>query len=104
MDPLPMAPSCGLDEAGLRSQLARYRAAGAGARVLSRETRRLVLEVDSGVDAATLEQLVAVERECCPFFEIDWEPARRRLSVGVSESEHEPALEAVAFALGAATP
>lgn len=98
-----MAPSCSLDEAGLRSQLERYRAAGAGARVLARDARRLVVEVDGAVDGVTLERLVAVERECCPFFEIDWEPARRRLSVAVSEGAYEPALEGIAFALGASS-
>jgi hypothetical protein len=46
-----------------------------------------------------VEQLVAVERECCPFFTIDWEPATRVLSFAVCDSEHEPALDAIEHAL-----
>jgi hypothetical protein len=100
MDALPMAPSCALDEAGLRLQLERYRRAGRGARLIERTRRRLVAELDAGADAALIEQAVAIERECCPFFVLDWEAARRRLTVSVSDVEHEPALGAIAFALG----
>jgi hypothetical protein len=35
-----------------------------------------------------------------PFFELSWRPALRRLSVAVSRAAEEPALEAIAFALG----
>jgi hypothetical protein len=52
------------------------------------------------VDGELVEQAVAIERECCPFFALDWEAARRRLTVSVSHAEHEPALAAIAFALG----
>ena len=47
---LPMAPSCALDEAGLRSQLKRYRQAGRNARLIERTRRRLVVDLDQGVD------------------------------------------------------
>jgi hypothetical protein len=102
MRPLPMAPSCALDEAGLRLQLERYRAAGHGARLLERTPSRLLVELDPAVQIELVDELVAVERECCPFFVLAWEPDLRRLSVSVSELEHEPALEAIAFALGLA--
>ncbi len=100
MDPLPMAPSCALDEAGLRLQLERYRRVGVGARVLEQTGRRLVVELDERADGGLVEETVAIERECCPFFSLDWEPSLRRLSVSVSHAEHEPALGAIAFALG----
>lgn len=95
-----MAPSCALDEAGLRSQLERYRRAGEGARLIERAPRRLVVDLHDHVDGSLIEQAVAVERECCPFFALDWEPAQRRLTVAVSHAEHERALDAIAFALG----
>jgi hypothetical protein len=95
-----MAPSCALDEAGLRLQLERYRRAGQGARVLERSDRRLAVELGKGVDGELVREAVAIERECCPFFTLDWEPARRCLTVAVSQAEHEPALGAIAFALG----
>jgi hypothetical protein len=100
MEPLPMAPSCALDEAGLRLQLERYRRAGEGARLVESTPRRLVVELDERVDGRLIEEAVAVERECCPFFALEWEPARLRLTVAVSHAEHGPALEAIAFALG----
>jgi hypothetical protein len=95
-----MAPSCALDEAGLRLQLERYRRAGQGARLIEQTRRRLVVEVDEHVDGKLVEEAIAIERECCPFFALDWEAARRRLSVSVSRVEHEPALDAITFALG----
>jgi hypothetical protein len=99
MDPLPIAPSCALDEAGLRLQLQRYRMAGAGAQLIEQTSRRLVVELDPVVESQLVEELVAIERECCPFFTLDWEPGRRRLAVSVSGVEHEPALDAIAFSL-----
>jgi hypothetical protein len=100
MDPLPMAPSCALDEAGLRLQLDRYRRAGTGGGLVGRTSRRLVVELDQHVDASLVEAVIAVERECCPFFVLDWQVATRRLTVSVAEAEHEPALDGIAFALG----
>lgn len=94
-----MAPSCALDESGLRVQLERYRQAGRDAVVIERTPRRLVAELDEHVDPELITQTIAVERECCPFFALTWEPDRRRLTVSVSQAEHEPALNAVAFAL-----
>lgn len=100
MDPLPMAASCALDEAGLRLQLERYRRLGRGAQLIERTGRRLAVHLGRHVDSHLVTQAVAVERECCPFFTLDWEPASRRLTISVSEAEHEPALDAIAFALG----
>ena len=94
-----MAPSCALDGSGLRSQLDRYRQAGQNARLIERSPRRLVTELDREVDVELVAQTVAIERECCPFFTLTWEPDRRRLTVSVSEAVHEPALDAIALAL-----
>ncbi|HUB73516.1 MAG TPA: hypothetical protein VL979_05725 [Solirubrobacteraceae bacterium] len=96
---LPMAPSCALDESGLRSQLERYRQVGRNARLIERTPRSLVADLDEGVDAELVMAAVAVERECCPFFAVTWEPDRRRLTISVSQAAHEPALDAIAFAL-----
>jgi hypothetical protein len=93
-----MAPSCALDEAGLRSQLERYRQAGRNARLIERTPRSLIADLDQGVDAELVAETIAVERECCPFFTLTWEPDRRRLTVSVSQATHEPALDASAFA------
>jgi hypothetical protein len=104
MEALPMAPSCALDEDGLRMQLERYRRAGRGARLARRTRRRLVVDLDQELDVQLLEELIAVERECCPFLTLRWEPARGELTVAISEAEHEPALDAIAFALDLENP
>ena len=103
MDPLPIAPSCALDGAGLRSQYQRYRQVGADARLVDRTRRRLVIDIDRHVDPELVDQLIAVELECCPFFGLGWERDARRLTVSVSDPEHEPALASIAFALGLQT-
>ena len=99
-----MAPSCALGDAGLRLQLERYRQAGAGARLVDRTPRRLVVDLDEQVDTQLVDETIALERECCPFFTLDWEPERRRLTVAVSRAEYEPALDAIAFALDLKVP
>ncbi len=99
-----MAPSCTLDETALRAQYERYRQAGAGARVVHRSLLRLVVELDQHVNTSLVEETIAIERECCPFYELGFEPDRRRLRVSVSQPEQAPALEAIAFALGLQAP
>jgi ubiquinone/menaquinone biosynthesis C-methylase UbiE len=95
------AVRCKLDESRLREQLARYRKAGAGGRLIERGPRRLAVEIDRAVEAREIQELIAVERDCCPFFHLDWEPRSRVLRISVDAPEHEPALETIATALGA---
>ena len=105
MEPLPtiqpdLAASCALDADGLRAQARRYRRAGEGAELLERSPRRLVARLRDDVDVSDVTEAVAIERECCPFYEIDWDPGTGRLSFAVARAEHETALGAIAFALG----
>lgn len=95
-----MAPRCALDESGLRSQLERYRRTGQNARLIERTPRRLVADLADDVDAELVAETIAIERECCPFFGLSWEPKGRRLTVSVATVEHEPALDGIVFALG----
>ena len=76
-------------------QLERYRAAGDGAQLVARDTRRR-----EDVPDPVIEELVAVEQGCCPFLDLGWEPKSRRLTVAVAREEHERALGAIAYALG----
>jgi hypothetical protein len=95
-----MTPSCGLDEAGLRLQFERYSEVGTRAQVVDRRRGRLVVDLDEHVEPRLVDQLLAVERECCPFLELDWRPQARRLTISVLRAEHEPVLDAIAYALG----
>jgi hypothetical protein len=101
--PLRMVPvSCSLDAPGLSGQRERYRLVGQGASVIEWDRRRLVIRVRDEVSDVVVQELLAVERGCCPFFELDWNPGQRHLRIAVSASDHEPALEAIGYALGLA--
>ena len=101
MEPLPLVPeSCSLDDSGRREQLERYRIVGDGAGLLERDGALLALRVHKRVPDRVIERLVAVERECCPFFQISWGSSDRRLEFSVQGAGYEPALDAIAYALG----
>jgi hypothetical protein len=95
MSELPAA--CALDADGARLQRDRYAAIGRGARIAGRTSTRLDVELAPATDDALVERALAVERDCCPFFTLAFEPPR--LTVAVDE-EHAPALDAIVDALG----
>ena len=98
-----MAPdSCTLDAEGGIAQAERYRRVGAGAELLASEPLAIVARLTESVDPKLVEELVAIERDCCPFFEIGWDEADRTLSFAVTKAEDGPALDAIAYALGLA--
>lgn len=100
MDLLPMvSASCSLDDFELGEQGARYRAAGRGALIVERCPRKLVIRVSDQVQDEVVEELIAVERGCCPFFDLNWDEAERRLAIAVPDAAHESALEAIVSAL-----
>jgi hypothetical protein len=99
MEPLPMAPAaCSLDEAALSEQLSRYRAVGERARLLADEPRVLTLRVEAGL-TDLVDELIAVERACCPFFDLSWDPATRRFAISVRTAGQESALAVIRAAL-----
>jgi SAM-dependent methyltransferase len=95
---LPIA-ECRLDLDGSRAQRDRYRAIGAGIARLARQPNRLDAWLAPEADPGLVAEAINVERECCPFFEIAFDPAERRLSVGVTDPSQEPALDAISYAL-----
>ena len=101
--PLPLAPiaGCALDAEGVARQRARYRELGGHVVALRRRPARLTIELAPTAPRALVEEVIATERACCPFFSIALDPSGRRLTVAVSEDAHQPALHAIAFALGA---
>jgi hypothetical protein len=98
---LSVLPSCALDEQGLQEQRARYARLAASVTAAERSDDRLHFRFAEDFDRAALTEAIAVERECCPFFEIAFDADKRELSVGVSDRRMLPALEAIAFALAA---
>jgi hypothetical protein len=95
---------CRLDADGLRSQGERYRALGRHATAVERGPGRLAVRFDATVPVALLHEAVAVERECCPFFDLRADTGERALVVTVSDAEHDPALDAIRHALGLQAP
>jgi hypothetical protein len=92
-------PSCALDDVGVREQRARYAGLAPSVTRLEREAEAVLIEFREGFDRETLEQALAVERACCPFFEFELNDSERRLRVTVREAEQLPALDAIAQAL-----
>ncbi|HEY5318852.1 MAG TPA: hypothetical protein VIJ20_12760 [Solirubrobacteraceae bacterium] len=99
---LDQIPSCALDHTGRREQAARYARLGPSITNARRESEALLIEFNPGFDRRTLDEALAVERECCPFFRFAFEEEPPSLRVTVAQAEMLPALEAIAYALGLA--
>jgi hypothetical protein len=95
-------PSCALDDDGLRLQRERQARLAPSVAHVTRDGLTVSIVFAPGFDRGALEEMLAVERRCCPFFEFHLEEAERRLDVGVHDPQHTPALEALSWSLGAA--
>ncbi len=99
-DPTPLPISeCRLDLPGLRAQRERYRAIGRHLERIDRDPCRLDARFSADLDPALLREAIEVERGCCPFFTIHRDPAEPRLLITVNDPAHDPALDALQFAL-----
>jgi hypothetical protein len=87
---------CALDEKGFAEQRDRYRRLAASVVDLRRDGDRLVVDFAADLDRGLLAGLLAVEKECCPFFELGFDDEARRLEVGVDDPKLADALDAVA--------
>ena len=94
-------PTCALDEAGVREQRARYARLTPGVARVEREPEAVLIHFRDGFDRAALDQALAVERECCPFFQFEFDDSERRLRATVRDTEQLPALDAIAQAVTA---
>ena len=100
---LPVIGACHLDAEGLQSQLQRYRELGRHVTQTTRRKQRLTVAFDADLDVGLLEETLRVERACCPFFVIEPSPDLRTLTIAVAAAGHDPALDAIAHALGDAS-
>ena len=94
-------PSCALNAAGLERQRARYRRVAPAVLRVTRGEQVLSVDFTTSLDRQALEELIAVERECCPFFTFGFDQRGRRLEVGVRGADQAPALDAIATAFSA---
>ena len=100
---LPIA-ACTLDPAALGAQGDRYRRLAAAAKHAQRAPDHLTVRFGDELDRTLLEQTLAIERGCCSFLAIAWDADERTLTIGVDDPSMAPALDALAEALGAASP
>jgi hypothetical protein len=91
--------ACALDADGLSVQRDRYARVARAITGSRREPGELLVDFDpAALDRGLLEEALAIERECCPFYALRFDGAR--LSVRVAEPHQEPALDAIAHLLG----
>jgi hypothetical protein len=88
-----MAPAgCTLDPSRLGEQIDRYRRLGSTALSIEDRDARLVITFGADVDVGLLRETLAIERDCCSFFTLDYEASMRRLSIGIDDPARAEAL------------
>ena len=97
MQELPVL-GCTLDAAGMAAQRDRYARLAAHVTGTDRAPQRLGVRFDPAVDHALLADTLAIEADCCSFFAIALEGDTAELTV--PRPEMDPALDAIAYALG----
>ena len=95
-------PTCALDQEGMEAQRGRYARLAPDVKRMDREPEAVLIEFRENFDRDTLEEALAVERACCPFFLFDFDETARLLRTTVREPDQLPALDAMAHALGSA--
>jgi hypothetical protein len=93
--PATQIPSCALSEHDLGRQLEGWRGLASSVTRMRRLQQRLSIELAPDFDRLVLEELIAVERECCPFFTLSLDERSRRLEVGVDDAQAAAALDAI---------
>ena len=102
---LPMAPAgCTLDDSGLGEQLDRYRHLGETAVNIQDGDARLVITFGADIDLDLLRETLTIERGCCSFFALDYDPSARRLSIGIDDPARGDALRLLLSALRSVGP
>jgi hypothetical protein len=91
--------ACSLNTDELAAQLERYRAIGRLAAAVEHEPGRVVVRFGEDPPSALIERALEVERGCCPFFEIDYEPTTQRLAISADHPDRHPGVDAIAHAL-----
>jgi hypothetical protein len=95
-----MAPAdCTLDDRSLAMQLDRYRRLGRMAENIHASELEVQVTLAPDVDLDLVRETIAIERECCSFFRLDYDASEHRLSVALDDSARRDALRALLSAL-----
>jgi hypothetical protein len=92
---LAKMPSCTLDADARRSQKERYRNLASSVIRVRRGIDVVLVDFDETVDSRTLQDVIAVERECCRWLRLDLDRVTRQLSVRTTDPDMRPALDAI---------
>jgi hypothetical protein len=87
---------CSLLPSELDAQRGRAAALRGAVEGIDRRAGVLSIRFARSVDRASVDELVAVERECCSFFAIDYDRRGRVLRVETEDARRQPALDAFA--------
>ena len=101
LDLIQGVAACALEGEEVDRQKQRHAEVGRSVSGVLFDGDSLKLDFDESLDRATLDELIAVEARCCPFFTMRYDERSRRLTVSVDGAEFRPALEAVAARLRA---
>ncbi|MGN6872930.1 MAG: hypothetical protein ACTHMY_31475 [Solirubrobacteraceae bacterium] len=91
--------ACSLDTDELAAQLERYHEIGRLAAGVEHESGRVVVWFVDDPPRALIARALEVERGCCSFFEIDYDPVTQRLAISADHPDHRPGVDAIASAL-----
>jgi hypothetical protein len=87
-----IVPGCSIAPEERDPQAARIGAVARSVASVEREPRLVRFRLDAGFDRRALDELIATERRCCPFYELD--VTDHTFTVAVKDEEHVPALDA----------
>jgi hypothetical protein len=90
----PMVPGCSIAPGDRDAQAGRFATVARSVARVERAPRLLRFHLEADYDRRALGELIATERECCPFYELD--VTGRVFTVAVAADEHVPALDAFA--------
>ena len=91
--------SCSLDREGLARQRERHRRVARDVRGMTTEAGRLTIDLAPGYDRVAMDEMLDVERGCCPFFSFEVHYEEGRVGVTVAEPRQRPALAVFAESL-----
>lgn len=94
-------PNCAIDQQSLEHQEERHRRLAPSVVQMRHEGKLLVVDFAPDFDRQALDELIAVERECCPFFAFSYDEHSRHLEVGLHGPEAAEVLGAIVHALSA---
>jgi hypothetical protein len=92
-------PECTLTEATVGPQISRYSRLAEHVTRIKRSTGEVRVEFDERVPEALLSRTLSVERECCSFLNLAYDPGFRSLTITVRNTAHDPRLDSLAMLL-----